>query len=186
MKLSIIENLKKDIKRYSYNNFKMSKSKMIFKALSHLGFWAVLNYRIGKYIRRKINFKIIRVITGFNKMIIEILTGISIPYSCEIGGGILIAHFSGIMIASNVKIGCNCTLHQNTTIGAAGRGEKRGEPVIGDNVFIGAGAAILGKIKIADNVAIGANAVVIDNIDENAVVVSHKAKIINYNGATNL
>ena len=90
------------------------------------------------------------------------------------------------MIGSNVKIGKNVTLHQNITLGAAGRGERRGEPIIGNNVFIGAGAVVLGKVIIEDNVAIGANAVVTDDIPNNAVVVSQKAKIISYKGSNNL
>lgn len=183
--MSRFSNIRMDIKRYSYNR-EISKFKLIIKALSHLGFWAILNYRIGKYLRSKINFKFIYLITGINKIIIEIITGISIPYSCDIGAGMLIAHFSGIIISSNAVIGKNCTLHQNVTIGAAGRNDKRGEPIIKDNVFIGAGAIIIGNITIGNNVAIGANSIVVDNIDDNAVLVCQKAKIINYNGSNNL
>lgn len=180
-----IEKLKYDLIRYSYEENRFTW-KLIFKALSHIGFWAVLNYRVGKYLREKVNLRLIRAITGLNKIIIEILTGISIPYSCQIGEGLLIGHFSGIMIGSNVKIGKNVTLHQNITLGAAGRGERRGEPIIGNNVFIGAGAVVLGNVIIEDNVAIGANAVVTDDIPNNAVVVSQKAKIISYKGSHNL
>lgn len=186
MKNEEIQKLKADISRYRYNEYQSSNLKLIFKSLTNLGFWALLNFRIGKYLRESFNLKIVKLITGINKVIIEIITGISIPYSCEIGGGLLIGHFSGIMIGSNVEIGENCTLHQNVTIGAAGRDEKRGEPQIGNNVFIGAGAVVLGKISIGNNVAIGANAVVVDNISSNAVVVSEKSKVINYKGTKSL
>lgn len=181
-----IKKIRLDMYRYLYRNQKENDLKLFLKSISHIGFWALLNYRIGRYLRSRFNYRIVKVITGINKLIIEILTGISIPYSCEIGEGMLIGHFSGIIISSKAKIGKNVTLHQNVTIGAAGRGEKRGEPTIGDNVFIGAGAVILGNINIGNNVAIGANAVVTDNIPDNAVVVSGKAKIISYRGTNEL
>jgi serine O-acetyltransferase len=175
-----------DLLRYSYGREKKSNLRLLFKGLAHLGFWAVLNYRIGKYLRTKTKNKLIWGITGINKIFIEIITGISLPYSCEIGPGILIGHFSNIMVAGNVKIGTNCTLHQGVTIGLAGRENYKGVPKLGDNVFIGAGAVVLGKISIGNNVAIGANAVVAENVENSAVLVGQKAKVISFNGSKGL
>lgn len=67
------------------------------------------------------------------------------------------------------KIGCNCTILHNVTIGA-GRG---GAPTIGDNVYIGAGAIIIGDIKIGDNVKVGAGAVVFKDVPSNSTVVGY-------------
>ena len=175
-----------DLIRYRYGEPVGNKVTLFLKGMSHIGFWALINYRIGHFIRSKSKNKILWGITGVNKIIIEIITGISIPYNCNIGPGMLIGHFSGIMIAGNVKIGRNCTLHQGVTIGLAGREEDKGVPILGDDVFIGAGAVILGKINVGNNVAIGANAVVSNDIPDSAVVVGNKAKIINYNGARGL
>ncbi|WP_202807026.1 serine O-acetyltransferase [Planktothrix agardhii] len=69
------------------------------------------------------------------------------------------------------------------TIGVGGRGEKSGCPVIGDQVFIGPGAKIFGKIRIGNDVAIGANAVVTKDLPDNAVAMGIPAKIISYEGS---
>ena len=86
----------------------------------------------------------------------------------------------GIFISPKVKIGKNCVIFQQVTIGAARTaGSKRnGNPTIGDNCYIGAGAKIIGNIKIGNNVRIGANAVVYEDVKDNSVVVSSPTRII--------
>jgi serine O-acetyltransferase len=69
------------------------------------------------------------------------------------------------------------------TLGQSNRGERRGSPVIGDNVFIGAGAKIFGMIKVGNNAAIGANCVVTKDVPENGVVVGVPGRIISMNGS---
>ena len=88
-------------------------------------------------------------------------------------GGLYIAHGTSVQIYAN-KIGKNLWMHHNVTIGMIGEGR----PVIGDNVYIGTGAVILGGITIGNNVRIGANAIVVDDVPDNAVVVSPKAKVV--------
>lgn len=89
------------------------------------------------------------------------------------GGGLYIAHGTSCQVYAN-KIGENLWMHQNVTLGMIGEGR----PEIGDNVYIGPGAVVLGGIKIGNNVRIGANAIVVDNIPDNSVVVSPKGKVI--------
>lgn len=86
----------------------------------------------------------------------------------------------GIFISPKVKIGKNCVIFQQVTIGAARTaGSKRnGNPTIGDDCYIGAGAKIIGNITIGNNVRIGANAVVYEDIPDNSVVVSSPTRII--------
>lgn len=81
---------------------------------------------------------------------------------------------NGIIISYGSKIGYNCTIYQQVTIGTL----VSGHPVIGDNVIIGAGAKILGGVHIGNNVKIGANAVVVNDVDDNCTVVSEKNRII--------
>lgn len=88
-------------------------------------------------------------------------------------GGLYIAHGTSVQIYAN-KIGKNLWMHHNVTIGMIGEGR----PEIGDNVYIGTGAVILGGITIGNNVRIGANAIVVDSVPDNAVVVSPKAKVV--------
>lgn len=96
------------------------------------------------------------------------------PVLCQnYGGGLYIAHGTSTRISAN-KIGNNLWMHHNSTIGMIGEGR----PEIGNNVYIGTGAVILGDIKIGNNVKIGANAIVIDDIPDNAIVVAPKAQIL--------
>lgn len=88
-------------------------------------------------------------------------------------GGLYIAHGTSSQLYAN-KIGKNLWMHHNVTLGMIGEGR----PEIGDNVYIGTGAVVLGGIKIGNNVRIGANAIVIDDIPDNAVVVSPKARVV--------
>jgi serine O-acetyltransferase len=108
--------------------------------------------------------------------------GISIGHRTRIGSGLYIGHFGGIIVNIGAVIGKNCNLSQGVTIGQANRGARRGVPVIGDNVFIGPGAVVLGKITIGNNVAIGANSVVTRDVPDGAVVVGAPAQIISSDG----
>ena len=78
--------------------------------------------------------------------------------------GLSIAHYGALVVNSKAKVGKNCRIHAMVVIGAT-NGDPAA-PVLGDNVYIGAGAKIVGNIHIADNVAIGANAVVVKSIEE--------------------
>lgn len=87
-------------------------------------------------------------------------------------GTIFFHHGLGIVIHEDTVIGRNCKVFQNVTIGEkhSPRENEHGVPIIGDNVMIGAGAVILGKVRIGDNVVIGANAVILKNVEENDIV----------------
>ena len=96
----------------------------------------------------------------------------------EIGGGLFFCHgFSTIVVAKS--IGKNCWINQQETIGANSR---YGYPTIGDDVFVFAGALVIGDIKIGNNVVIGAGAVVTKDVPDNCVVVGNPARIIRRNG----
>lgn len=90
--------------------------------------------------------------------------------------------FYGIFISKGTVIGKNCTIFQHVTIGSntLGDSDKNGAPKIGDNVYIGAGAKIIGDITVGNNVRIGANCVVFSDIPDNASVVLQKPRIIEH------
>ncbi len=108
---------------------------------------------------------------------------ISISPRTEIGSGLYIGHFSGIFVNADCRIGKNCNLSQGVTLGPANRGERKGCPVIGDNVYIGPGAKIVGKVVIGNNVAVGANCVVTKDVPDNAVVVGVPGRVISFKGS---
>lgn len=108
--------------------------------------------------------------------------GFSIGFN-TCGPGLCIEHYGCVIINQNAKIGANCRIIGNVVVGAT---EFDKVPVIGDNVFIGFGAAIIGAVKVADGVAIGANAVVAKDILESGVTVGGvPCKIISHKGSLN-
>ncbi len=92
-----------------------------------------------------------------------------IPEECEFGPGLRLYHTVGIVLGG-VKVGSNCSLWQDVTIGNNIRKECHGVAIIGDFANICAGAKIIGKIKIGNNVTIGANAVVVKDVSDNSIV----------------
>lgn len=103
------------------------------------------------------------------------------PANTKIGPGLLILHHGNIVVNSNAAIGCNCTIGNGVTIGHNFFGRHLGVPTLGDNVFIGTGAKIIGPIRIGNNVIIGANAVVVKDVPDNAVVAGNPARILRTN-----
>lgn len=109
--------------------------------------------------------------------------GISIPVTTEIGSGFYIGHFGSIIVHGSAVIGKNCNISQGVTLGQANRGRNKGHPVIGDNVYIGPGAKIVGAVNVGNNVAIGANCVVTKDIPDNSVVVGIPGRVISSDGS---
>ncbi len=115
----------------------------------------------------------------FNRMSIKL--GFSLPINFA-GPGLAIPHYGTIVVNDTVKMGSNCKIHTGVNIGA-NRGDEQG-PQIGDNVYIGPGAKLIGNISIASNVVIGANAVVTKSIlDEHVTYAGVPAKKISDNGS---
>lgn len=174
-----------DYKRYwSAESRAFSKVKSI---LFTQGIWATSTYRLGAYIHRKKKSSLWAVVmmpfcTVIHK-IVEIMTGISIPFTAQIGPGLYIGHFGCIIIGKDAVIGENCNISQGNTIGQAGRNGRQLTPIIGDRVYIGPGAKVFGGIQIGNDVAIGANSVVTKSLPDNAVAVGIPAKIINFHSS---
>jgi serine O-acetyltransferase len=176
--------LKNDILR-TYNLAHGSKIKKSFACYRSPGVHAVITLRFGQWLLKQ-NI-IVRILLSPIYLLqyhrIRSKWGIEIPRTTEIGEGLYIAHFGGITISPAAKIGNNVAISQQVTIGVSGQGEKKGCPVIGDNVYLAPGAKLFGKIKVGNNVKIGANAVIYKDIPDNAIVVLDPGfKIISYKG----
>lgn len=149
------------------------------------GFWAIFQYRIANFcfkLKIPILKQFLLLFCIIWQKIIEVITGISIPASVEIGHSFYIGHFGGIILNAKSKIGSNCNISQGVTIGVSGLGEKRGVPVIGNNVYVGANAVIAGKIIIEDNTLIGACSLVNSNTEKNSVMIGVPAVKISDKG----
>jgi len=124
-------------------------------------------YPIAKFMLRRMSFRF----------------GISIPTATQIDAGFYIGHFSGIIVSPHAVIGKNCNISQGVSLGVTNRGDRAGAPIIGDNVYIGPGAKIIGRINVGNNVAIGANSVITKDIPDNSVVVGVPGKVISDEGS---
>lgn len=94
----------------------------------------------------------------------SVVCGAEVPLTAELGGGLMLPHPNGIVIHPDVKIGPNCMIFQQVTLGALGGGV----PTLGGHVDIGAGAKVLGPVRIGDHARIGANAVVLCDVPDGA------------------
>ncbi len=101
--------------------------------------------------------------------------GCDIPLGTAIEGGLLLPHPQGVVVHGEARIGPNCLLMQHVTIGV---GSRPGVPVLEGHVDVGAGAAILGGIRIGAHAKIGANAVVLDDVPAGATAVGIPARIV--------
>lgn len=126
-------------------------------------------------------------IAGLVKQHLERKYDVSIPASVPIGPGLhVVHHHGGVGVSPRCTIGRNCTINGGVFLGDVNRGAHAGAPSIGDDVFIGAGAKIIGRITVGSNVAIGANAVVTKDVPDNAVVGGVPATVLSLNGAAGL
>ena len=147
--------------------------------LSRQGFGVMLVYRFGRW-RYSIQQRWLRLPFSFVyrilKLLSQILTGIDLPCEVQVGRRLLIEHFGDIIISGDAIIGDDVIIRNGVNIGLKRTGIA-GAPVIGNRVDIGAGAKILGAIRIGDDVVIGANAVVLQDIPANSLAVGVPARI---------
>ena len=149
------------------------------------GFWASSLYRICRAALSRGGFwaALARPFAAIAQKLAEVVTGISIPWACEIGEALYIGHYGSIILAPEARIGHNCSLAQNVTIGCAPSGEGRGAPTIGNRVFIGAHSIIVGRITIGDDAVICPGAVVNRSVPARAVVLGNPARVVSYDGS---
>jgi serine O-acetyltransferase len=104
----------------------------------------------------------------------SLLTGATIGAGAEIGPGLAICHTGAVVIYTRARLGTNVIIQSGVTIGV----EKGRAPVLGDNVFVGTGAKVIGGIRVGNGVRIGANAVVVKDVPDGATAVGVPAKLI--------
>lgn len=147
---------------------------------SELGLWAIVVHRFGNW-RMGIRPKILRgpfsLAYRYLNLGVEMATGISLPYTVQVGRRVRIWHHSGIILHAR-SIGDDTQIRQNTTMGIAVTHRLTAIPTIGSRVDIGCGACILGNVRIGDDARIGANAVVLADVPAGATVVGIPARVV--------
>jgi serine O-acetyltransferase len=108
----------------------------------------------------------------------RILTGVEIHPGAILGTGLFIDHATGVVIGETAEVGDDVTIFHGVTLGGTGRDTGKRHPTIGDRVIIGAGAKVLGPIKVGDDSRIGANSVVVKEVPSSSVVVGVPGQII--------
>ena len=149
------------------------------RKLGAQGFWAMLVYRYGRWrygIRPTWLRKPFSLVYHVLFKVVQILAGIELPCEVELGPGFVIDHFGGIVVSGYARFGANCRLRNGVVVGLKNVSDPVA-PVFGDNVDIGAGAKILGPIRIGNNVRIGANAVVLCDVPDDHVAVGVPAVV---------
>ncbi len=142
--------------------------------LCYPGFQALLCHRLAHWLYSLEIPLVPRLISYWTRF----LTGIEIHPAAQIGKGVFIDHGIGVVIGETAKVGDYVLLYQGVTLGGTGKEMGQRHPTIGKNVIVGAGAKILGNIKIANNVRIGANAVILRDVTANSTVVGVPGRVV--------
>ncbi|MEJ6006933.1 serine O-acetyltransferase [Paucibacter sp. AS339] len=143
------------------------------------GVWVLAVYRFGRWryrVRPALLRKPLSLLYKFMKIAVQVFSGIDLPCEATVGRRLVIEHFGGIIISGDSVIGDDVTLRHGVTLGLRRTGVS-GAPVIGDGVDIGAGAKILGPVRIGSGAVIGANAVVLCDVPAGALAVGIPARI---------
>ncbi|MCA9727253.1 MAG: serine O-acetyltransferase [Candidatus Eisenbacteria bacterium] len=106
------------------------------------------------------------------------LTGIEIHPGATIGRRFFIDHGLGVVIGETAEIGDDVTLYQGVTLGGTSLERKKRHPTLGDGVIVGAGASVLGAVRVGNHARIGAGAIVVKDVPEAATVVGLAGRIL--------
>jgi serine O-acetyltransferase len=151
-------------------NYGRVSARTVVKALLTDGTPAMVWYRLMQWARR---WRLVPLELLFNR-INTCFCNCIIGRGAEFGPGFVLVHGTGIVINGSVRGGSNVKLEHQVTIGA----ERRQSPVLGDDVFVGAGAKVIGPVRVGSGAKIGANAVVVRNVPAGATAVGVPARIV--------
>ncbi len=146
--------------------------------LLYSGVHALIAYRVSHKLYLSRHYLSARAVSQLARRV----TGIEIHPGATIGKGLFIDHGMGVVVGETAEIGDHCTIYQGVTLGGTGKDVGKRHPTLGNNVMIGAGAKVLGPVKLDDNVKIAAGAVVLRDIPENSTAVGIPAKVVRRKG----
>ncbi|MCS7233485.1 MAG: serine O-acetyltransferase [Synergistetes bacterium] len=176
----LVEAIKADFKAIRERDPALSKGFLGFLEafLCYPGFHAILCHRFIHVLHSR--FKI-PLLPRLLSHIVRFLTGIEIHPGAKIGKGFFIDHGMGVVIGETAEIGDNVTIYHGVTLGGTGKEKGKRHPTIDDGVVIGAGAKILGNIRIGRNSRIGAGSVVLKDVPPESTVVGVPGMVVKIN-----
>ncbi len=172
--LAMLSDFKEDLARYkSYgeDNFRIALNPAI---------WCIFWYRLGRIIYRNPSKSFVRLplkaIHLLGSVFFDAFLQMRLNVKAVIGPGLLIAHSGGITLHPDVVIGRNCDLAHHVTMGTRGVGSQ-GVPRLGNGVYVGTNAVLIGPIMVGDHARIGANSLVVCDVPAWATVIGVPAQV---------
>jgi serine O-acetyltransferase len=148
--------------------------------LCHTPLHGIWLYRIAHFLHTRFPLPIIPRLLS---VISRFWAGVEIHPGARIGKNFFIDHGTGVVIGETAEIGDNCVMFHNVTLGGTGKHRGKRHPTIGNNVFIGTGATLLGPITVGDNAKIGANSfIVMHDVPDNCTVIGTPGRIVKLDG----
>jgi serine O-acetyltransferase len=166
----LLQTIREDFRRKALWCYEATDLRSMLKALCSDGGTAMVLYRLMQWSRLR-RLTILEMI--FNKLN-AVMCNCIIGRGAEFGPGLVLIHSTGIVINGSVRGGSGIHIEHQVTIGA----ERRVSPIIGNDVFIGAGAKIIGHVMIGNGARIGANAVVVEDVPEGRTAVGVPARLV--------
>ena len=148
--------------------------------LCHTPLHAILLYRLAHWLRTRLG---LRLVARLLSVLARFWTGVEIHPGARIGRGFFLDHGAGVVIGETATVGDHCVMFHNVTLGGTGKYRGRRHPSVGNHVFIGTNAILLGPIRVGDHARIGANAFLINHdVPPRSTVVGTPARIVKLNG----
>jgi serine O-acetyltransferase len=144
--------------------------KAVLKTLATDGTAAMVWYRLMQWSHRRRLSPLAMLFNKVNTVFCNCIVG----RGAEFGPRFVLVHATGVVINAGVRGGAGVKIEHQVTIGA----EKRQAPVLGDDVFIGAGAKVIGAVRVGDRARVGANAVVVHDVPADSTVVGIPARVV--------
>lgn len=183
----MFETFSEDLRRYGRAPREQARALLLVP-----GLWAVGAYRFARWTQaRPQGFarRLFGVAATLFNLFAVVTSSVELNAAAEIGPGLYLPHTGYIVVGAGVRLGRHCTLTQGVTIGHAGGGRSNGAdefPSVGDRVYVGPGAAIVGPLTVGDDALIGVGAVVTRPVPPRGVAVGNPARVISLNGSFDL
>jgi len=169
--MSVLKSLKRDIEAIRERDPAARSALEVI--LAYPGFHARELHRLAHTLHERKVPVVPRVLSNVSRFV----TGIEIHPGATIGEGLFIDHGMGVVIGETAEVGENVTLYQGVSLAGTSLKREKRHPTLGDNVVVGAGAKVIGAIRIGDNSRIGAGSVVVRDVPPNAVVVGVPGRV---------